>query len=174
MKTAIIYASKHGTTSLVAEKIKNLLIDDEVVLLNLDNQNRIELCNFERIIIGSPLYTGAPLPAVRKFIEQNLLALLQKEVGIFVCCMFFDKADRQIIKGFPELLRNHARSIKNMGGEFRFEDMNCIERIVVKKISGATGSVSEINVRNIELFVGELTAAASQPGTSVSDSFVKL
>lgn len=174
METAIIYASKHGTTSLVAEKIKSLLIDDEVVLFNLDNQDRIELCHFERIIIGSPLYTGTPLPVVRKFIEQNLLALLQKKVGIFVCCMFFDKAEKQIIKGFPELLRNHARSIKNMGGEFRFEDMNCIERLVVKKISGATGSVSEINVRNIELFVGELTAAASQPGTSVSDLFVKL
>ena len=124
MKTALIYASKHGTTSLVAQKITNLLIDDEVILFNLEKQNRIELCHFGRIIIGSPLYTGSPLPVVRKFIEQNLLSLLQKEVGIFVCCMFFDKADKQINKGFPELLRNHARSIKNIGGEYRFEEMN--------------------------------------------------
>ncbi len=174
MKTALIYASKHGTTGLVAEKIRNLLIDDEVVLLNLDKQDRIELCNFGRIIIGSPLYSGSPLPVVRKFIEQNLLSLLQKEVGIFVCCMFSDKADKQINKGFPELLRNHARSIKNMGGEYRFEDMNYIERLVVKKISGTAGSVSEINAGNIELFVRELTADASQSCTTVSDSFVKL
>src|SRR5690606_7365884 len=97
----------------------------------------------------------------------------QKEVGIFVCCMFSDKADKQITKGFPELLRNHARSIKNMGGEYRFEEMNCIERLVVKKISGATGSVSEINVRNIELFAGELSAAESQPCFTVLNSFVK-
>lgn len=173
MKTVVIYASKHGTTGLVAEKIKNLMVDDEVVLLNLDRQDRIELCHFERIIIGSPLYAGAPLPVVRKFIEQNLLVLLKKEVGIFVCCMFFDKAEQQIIKGFPELLRNHARSIKNMGGEFRFEEMNCIERLVVKKISGAAGSVSEINVRNIDLFVREMTADASLPCPAESDSFVK-
>jgi len=173
MKTALIYASKHGTTGLVAEKIRNLLIDDEVVLLNLDKQDRIELCNFGRIIIGSPLYSGSPLPVVRKFIEQNILSLLQKEVGIFVCCMFSDYADKQINKGFPELLRNHARSIKNMGGEFRFEEMNCIERLIVKKISGAAGSVSEINVSNIELFVREMTVNASKPCPTESDSFVK-
>ena len=174
MKTAVIYASKHGTTSLVAQKIKDLLTGDEVTLINLEDQSRIELRYFDRIIIGSPLYSGTSLPVIRKFIEQNLLGLLQKEVGIFVCCMFFDKADKQIIKGFPELLRNHARSIKNMGGEYRFEEMNCIERLVVKKISGATGSVSEINESNIELFVREMNAGASQPFITVSDSFVKL
>jgi len=174
MKTAVIYASKHGTTGFVAQKIKNLLTDDEVVMFNLERQERIDLLPFGRIIIGSPLYTGTSLPVVRKFIEQNLLDLLQKEVGIFVCCMFHDKAEKQIIKGFPELLRNHARIITNMGGEYRFEDMNCIERLVVKKISGATGSVSEINVRNIDLFVRKLTADASQPCHTESDSFVKL
>lgn len=174
MKTAIIYASKHGTTSFVAQEIKKLLSDDEVVLLNLDKHDRIDLCNFGRIIIGSPLYTGKPLSVVRKFIEQNLLFLLQKEVGIFVCCMFSDKADIQIIKGFPELIRNHARSIKNMGGEYRFEEMNLIERLVVKKISGTTSSVSEINFSNIELFARELTAASSKPCPAISDSFVKL
>jgi len=174
MKTAIIYASKHGTTSFVAQKIKDLLIDDEVLLFNLDKQYRIELRYFDRIIIGSPLYTGTSLPLVRKFIEQNLLTLLQKEVGIFVCCMFSDKADKQISKGFPELLRNHARSIKNIGGEYRFEEMNYIERLVVKKISGATSSISEINVGNIELFVGELSADKSQTFITVSNSIVNL
>lgn len=172
MKTAIIYASKHGTTGFVAEKIKNLLTDDEVVMFNLDKHDRIELRHFGRIIIGSPLYAGTSLPVVRKFVEQNLLDLLQKEVGIFFCCMFQDKADQQIIKGFPELLRNHARSIRNMGGEYRFEEMNCIERLVVKKISGATGSVSEINDMNIELFVRELTADALQSRLTVSDSYI--
>ena len=174
MKTAVVYASKHGTPGFVAQKIRNLLPDDEDVMFNLDRRERIDLRPFGRIIIGSPLYSGTSLPVVRKFIEQNLLDLLQKEVGIFVCCMFHDKADSQIIKGFPELLRNHARSIRNMGGEYRFEEMNCIERLVVKKISGATGSVSEINARNIELFVRELTVDASQPCFTEPNSFVKL
>lgn len=173
MKTAIIYASKHGTTNFVAQEIKNLLFDNEAVLFNLDHQDRIELNHYDRIIIGSPIYAGTSLPVVRKFIERNLLTLLQKEVGIFVCSMFHDKVDKQITRGFPDLLRNHALSIKSMGGEYRFDEMNYIERLLVKKISGATGSVFEINFSNIELFVRGLSAETLQPCLTESNSFVK-
>lgn len=158
MKTAIIYASKHGTTGFVASEIRKRLEDDEVVLFNLNEQQRIELTHFDRILLGSSVYAGSVLTKVRRFTEQNLVDLLQKQIGIFVCCMFFDKADEQINKGFPQVLRNHARSIKHMGGEFRFEEMNFIERFMVRKIAGATGSVSSIKPGNIEEFVRELSA----------------
>ncbi|NCA77235.1 MAG: flavodoxin [Alphaproteobacteria bacterium] len=158
MKTAIIYASKHGTTGFVATEIKKRLNGDEVVMYNLNDQQRVELRPFDRIVIGSSIYAGTPLSKVRRFIEQNLVDLLQKQVGIFVCCMFFDKADEQINKGFPEVLRNHARSIKHLGGEFRFEEMNFIERSLVKKISGTRESVSSIKYETIDEFVREISA----------------
>lgn len=158
MKTAIIYASKHGTTGFVATEIKKRLNGNEVVMYNLNDQQRVELRPFDRIVIGSSIYAGTSLSKVRRFIEQNLVDLLQKQVGIFVCCMFFDKADEQINKGFPEVLRNHARSIKHLGGEFRFEEMNFIERSLVKKISGARESVSNINYETIDEFVREISA----------------
>ena len=158
MKTAIIYASKHGTTRLVANEIKKQLATDEVVLIDLKHQNRIELRQFDRILIGSSVYAGSVMPQVRKFVEQNMVDLLQKEVGIFVCCMFFAKAQEQIEKGFPQTLLEHARSVKHMGGEFRFDEMNFIERLLVKKIAGATGSVSKIAQDNIKIFAEELIA----------------
>lgn len=156
MKTAIIYASKHGTTALVANEIKNALIEDEVVLYNLNEQRLIELRGFDRILIGSSVYAGSVLSNVRKFVEQNLVDLLQKEVGIFVCCMYFDKAQEQIEKGFPQLLLQHARSVKHMGGAYRFDDMNFVERFLVKKMAGATESIANIEYKNIELFISEL------------------
>ncbi len=85
-----------------------------------------------------------------------MIDLLQKEVAIFVCCMFFEKAYEQIEKGFPEALRKHARSIKHVGGEFRFDEMNAIERFLVRKIAGATESVSKINEKCIEEFISEI------------------
>lgn len=157
MKTAIIYASKHGTTALVAGEIKKSLVNDEVVLFNLNEQQKMELRHFDRIILGSSVYAGSVLPKVRKFVEQNMVELLQKEVGIFVCCMFFAKAQEQIEKGFPQALIQHASSAKHLGGEFRFEDMNFIERFLVKKMAGATASVSKIDYGNIELFIKEIT-----------------
>lgn len=157
MKTAIIYASKHGTTAFVACEIKKILVNDEVVLFNLNELNRVELRRFDRVILGSSVYAGSVLPKVRKFVEQNMVELLQKEVSIFVCCMFFAKAQEQIEKGFPQALIQHARSIKHLGGEFRFEDMNYIERFLVKKIAGATASISKIDHTNIKLFIEEIT-----------------
>jgi menaquinone-dependent protoporphyrinogen oxidase len=156
MKTAIVYASKHGTTKKVSDIIKSKLANDDVELFNLNEKPRVEFSRFDRIIIGSSVYAGAVQPKARKFVEQNMIDLLQKEVAIFVCCMFFDKAYEQIEKGFPEALRKHAISIKHLGGEFRFEEMNAIERFLVKKIAGASESVSKIKQKDIEAFVNEI------------------
>lgn len=156
MKTAIVYASKHGTTKKVSEIIKSKLANDDVELFNLNEKPRVEFSRFDRIIIGSSVYAGAVQPKARKFVEQNMIDLLQKEVAIFVCCMFFDKAYEQIEKGFPEALRKHAISIKHLGGEFRFEEMNAIERFLVKKIAGASESVSKIDQTTIDAFINEI------------------
>jgi len=156
MKTAIIYASKHGTTQKVAGIIKSKLPNDEVELFNLAENPNIEFRKFDRILIGSSVYAGSIQPKARKFVAQNMIDLLQKEVAIFVCCMFFDKAYEQIEKGFPEALRKHAISIKHLGGEFRFEEMNAIERFLVKKIAGASESVSKIDQKGIEKFIDEI------------------
>jgi menaquinone-dependent protoporphyrinogen oxidase len=156
MRTAIVYASKHGTTAKVAEYIQKMLPSGEAELFNLADNKTIEFHLFDRILIGSSVYAGSIQPKARRFVAQNMVGLLQKEVGIFVCCMFFEKANEQIEKGFPEVLRKHARSIKHMGGEFRFEEMNAIERFLVKKITGATGSVSKIEIKNIESFIAEI------------------
>ena len=53
-----------------------------------------------------------------------MIELLQKEVGLFTCGMFFEKAYENIDKNFPEILRVHAKSKHPMGGEFLFEKMN--------------------------------------------------
>jgi menaquinone-dependent protoporphyrinogen oxidase len=156
MKTAIVYSSKHGTTKNVSEIIKSKLANDDVELFNLNEKPRVEFSRFDRIIIGSSVYAGAVQPKARKFVEQNMIDLLQKEVAIFVCCMFFDKAYEQIEKGFPEALRKHAISIKHLGGEFRFEEMNAIERFLVKKIAGASKSVSKIDQTTIDAFINEI------------------
>jgi menaquinone-dependent protoporphyrinogen oxidase len=156
MKTAIVYATKHGTTGKVAMKLKEALTSDEVELFNLAENNRIEFRSFDRIVIGSSIYAGSIQPAVKRFVEQNMVDLLQKEVGIFVCCMFFEKADEQIGKAFPEVLRNHAKSVKHMGGEFLFDQLNFIERVLVRKITGVTNSVSKIDISSINSFITEI------------------
>jgi menaquinone-dependent protoporphyrinogen oxidase len=156
MRTAIVYASKHGTTAKVAENIQKMLPLGEAELFNLADNKTIEFHLFDRILIGSSVYAGSIQPKARKFVAQNMVDLLQKEVGIFVCCMFFEKANEQIEKGFPEVLRKHARSIKHMGGEFLFEKMNFVEKFLVEKITGKKNTTYNLDDEKIKMFVAEM------------------
>ncbi|HQN94251.1 MAG TPA: flavodoxin domain-containing protein [Prolixibacteraceae bacterium] len=156
MNTAIIYATKHGTTEKVAEIIKNKLTNGNTTLINITENESVEIKKFDRIIIGSSIYGGFIHKDIKLFIENNMIELLQKEVGLFTCGMFFEKAYENIDKNFPEILRVHAKSKHPMGGEFLFEKMNFIERFLVKKISGAKKSVSKIDEKCIEEFISEI------------------
>lgn len=155
MRTAIIYATKHGTTRKVAHKIKEMIWPGDVVLFNLAESRNIDLRLFDKVIIGSSVYAGSVNGRVKLFIKQNMVELLQKEVGLFTCGMFFEKAEEQIEKSFPAVLRQHALSIRHLGGEYRFDDLNFVERFLVKKIGGATQSESHIDEKAMEEFVEE-------------------
>ena len=52
----------------------------------------------------------------------------------------------------PEELLNHAKATGLFGGEFIFEKMNFLERLIIKKISGLKESVSKINYETIQQF----------------------
>ncbi|HEX2935722.1 MAG TPA: flavodoxin domain-containing protein [Bacteroidales bacterium] len=155
MRTAIVYTTKHGTTRKVANKIKEMIWPGDVILFNLAETRQPEIRSFDRVIIGSSVYAGSVNGRVKLFVKQNMVELLQKEVGLFTCGMFFEKAEEQIEKSFPALLRQHARSIRHLGGEYQFDDLNFVERFLVKKIGGATQSESHIDEKAIEGFVEE-------------------
>jgi menaquinone-dependent protoporphyrinogen oxidase len=156
METVIIFASKHGTTAKVAEIIKSKLQNGNTKIVDITEKEPIKIKKFDRIIIGSSIYGGLIHKDIKLFIENNMIELLQKDLGLFTCGMFFEKAYENIDKNFPELLRNHAKSKHPLGGEFLFEKMNFIERFLVKKIAGAKNNVSKIDQKGIEKFIDEI------------------
>jgi menaquinone-dependent protoporphyrinogen oxidase len=59
MKTAIIYASKHGTTEKVAQAIADKLKKTtDVELFSLKKNPNPKISEFDMIILGSPIYAG--------------------------------------------------------------------------------------------------------------------
>ena len=55
MNTIIIYSSKYGCTKDCANILKNKL-SDNVTIVDINNNNKIELSKFDKIIIGSSIY----------------------------------------------------------------------------------------------------------------------
>jgi menaquinone-dependent protoporphyrinogen oxidase len=156
MKTLIVYTSKHGTTKKVAEMISQK-IEGKPMVIDLKERKKVELNDYDQIIIGGSIHAGMLQKRVRQFCEKNMSILLQKRIGLFLSCMDEAKAQEQLDRAFPEELRKHAVSCKATGGEFRMDKMNFIERAIVKKVAGVTESVDNVKQEQIEEFVYEIS-----------------
>lgn len=160
MKTAIIYRSHHGTTEKVARMISQGLGDENCQLFNLKNQNNIDLAKFDAVIIGGSIHAGNIQNKVKEFCNKNMLALLEKPLGLFLSSMEEKQAQEQFDKAYPELLRRHAISCKLTGGEFNFDRMNFLEKMIVKKVSGISQSIFRIDENRIKELIDDMAGCS--------------
>lgn len=159
MKTAIVYKSRHGTTAKVAMLVAAKLKKDHVEIFNLQDDSQPDLSEFERIIVGGSIHVGNIQRGLRIFCEDYKEVLLDKELGLFICCMDPDEGIRKLEfeRAFSAELREHSRASGIMGGEFLFEKMNFLEKLAVQKIAKKEKSVSEIDLEAVKKFSQELT-----------------
>lgn len=153
MKTSIIYMSSHGTTEKIAKMIQAELPKQDIEVINLKTNKKPDLKAFDQVILGASIHAGVIPKRMRNLIIDNCEELKSKKLGLYLCCMEEGaKAQEQFKEAFPEELREYAKSAKLLGGEFNFEKMNFIERMMVKKIAGTNESVSKIKVDEIKKF----------------------
>jgi len=53
---------------------------------------------------------------------------------------------KEISENFPAELISKAKSVKHFGGEFNFNKMNFMGKVIVKKISKVTSDKSDITI----------------------------
>jgi len=154
MKTLIVYASKHGSAKNAAEKLAKAFGQDTEVN-NVRNITRIDLEDFDRIIIGGSIHAGRIQGQIKTFAQRNVNLLLQKQLGLFICHMEEDseKAMKELTDNFPDPLVEHATAKGLFGGEFDLDKMNFVEKFIIKKVAHVTESVSNIHEENIENFI---------------------
>ena len=157
MKTAIIFSSKHGTTAKVAEILAEKLGKEDINLYNLKNEKCPSLSDYDAIILGTAIYAGNPMKNSKLFARKNIEILKTKKIGLFICGMDpgEEKHLEEMKASYPAPLLEHATVKYYLGGEFIFEDMNPMERFIIKKISKTQTSISLIHHENIKKFVEE-------------------
>ena len=83
-KFLIIYSTTDGHTKMICERIKNFLTDGNLVeLLSLEDAKKVDLSNFEKIIIGASIRYGKHSKELYKFINLNKNILDQKKCAFF-------------------------------------------------------------------------------------------
>lgn len=143
MRTAIIYYSKHGTTERVAHLIGEKL-DNEIYYISLKECQNPDIEIYDQIILGTAIYAGAPSQKVTQFCCKNQSLLVQKVIGLFICCMNKEQETEELKKAFPEFLQRLSIPKAVLGGGFQFDKMNFIERFLTKKIAKVNASVSRL------------------------------
>lgn len=153
MKTAIIYASSHGTTAKAASLLSEKL-DGDVAIINLKKTKLPEINQYEAIILGGSIHAGMMQRKVTKFMKLKENELMTKKIGLFLCCMHEgDQANAQFELAYPEKLRNHSKANSLFGGEFKFGEMNFLEKTIIKKMKGDTVDASTFNEEALSEFV---------------------
>ena len=152
MKTCIVYLTKHGTSEKAAFMLKGA-IGNGCVVHNLKLEKNIALNDYDNVIVGGSIHVGKLNKSLSQFIAEHENVLLAKRLGLFLCCMESEEvALKEFETAFSEQLRNHATAAEIFGGEFLLEEMNFIEKAIIKKIAGVNESTHRLDHRKIESF----------------------
>ncbi len=152
MKTLITYCTTHGCTESVVSEIKEHL-GENVTLCNLKKDEIPGIGNFDQVIVGGSIHAGKIQKKVKEFCKKYHNELLQKELGLFICCMEEgEKAYDELREAYPETLLQHAKATACLGGEFNFERMNFLEKMIIKKVAKVENSTSNVNHEAIHSF----------------------
>jgi len=156
MKRLVIYASKYGCTADCASYLKDHLSGD-VTLIDINKASKqIELEEFDTIIIGGSIYVSKISKKLREFCESNLDMLINKRIGIFLCCALSEQVDEFFTTNFPAALLNHAKTTKTFGSEARIEKMSFLDKMIIKAVTKGDFSNFKISQENMEAFVREI------------------
>lgn len=159
MHTLIAYAGKYGATRECAEHIAGLL-PGETKLHDLEQDPSAALEPYDTVVIGCSVYMGKPRKAAIQFCRKETPALLEKKVGLFLCCIQdLDKTvAQQFSLAFPKALMEHAVVHGQLGGIVDFDKMKPFDRFIMNIVAGdlrkKTGSnrISTLSDERIERF----------------------
>ena len=154
MPTLIVYASRYGCAEKCARMLQDRL--EGAVLFNLAKDETANLEDYDCIVVGGSIYAGRIHPKVARFCARNLDVLLQKKLGLFICCADLARVDEQMAGAFDERLREHAAVVEHFGYEYNFAKMNLLIRTIIRLIAKIHTSQSHIAEDNIERFAEAL------------------
>jgi menaquinone-dependent protoporphyrinogen oxidase len=88
MKALVVYGTRYGTATEIAEEISRIL-DEEGVEVDLKDARKLKDLNvslYDLVVVGSGIKIGKWTKGSLKFLKNNKTALKDKKVALFVTC----------------------------------------------------------------------------------------
>ena len=137
----IIYSSTDGHTKTICKRITNFLNDgDTTRLVSLDRATKLNLTDFNKIIIGASIRYGRHSKNLYKFIELNKKILEAKRSAFFSVNVVARKPEKNnpetnpYIKKFLKISNWQPNKIGVFAGKVDYPNYNYFDKYIIKLI----------------------------------------
>lgn len=162
MKTLILYGTQYGYTADCAKQLADLL-EGETALIDLTRQGAPSLEGYDTVIVGGSIYMGKVQEQVSGYCAAHTGELLQKRLGLFLCCGLPENLSQTLANSFPEELRKTAKAIGCFGGELRKSRMKPMHKFISSVMEKANakngGTLPKADPQAVKNFAQALNAA---------------
>lgn len=155
MKTLIAYATKHGATREIAERLAKKLGGAD--LYDLSTPGVPSVADYDCVVVGSGLYASAARPEARAFLETNEAALAGKKLGLFFSGISKGGPDSYLNSNVPAGLVRHAVAAAMLGGKFTPAQSGFFERLVMRIVAKTSAPIDTIDDGAIAAFAEKLS-----------------
>jgi menaquinone-dependent protoporphyrinogen oxidase len=160
----VAYATKHGATQEIAEKIGEVFRQEGLQADVLPADKAGDPGAYQAVVLGSAVYIGQWRKEAAKFLEANEAALTSKPVWIFSSGPTGEGDPVELMQGwrFPGKLqpiadRIGARDIAAFHGALVGNKLNFIEKFMIKNVKAPLG-----DFRDWEAITAWATAIAGE------------
>ena len=151
MKTAIVYASKYGST----RKVVGLMCEGLTGDCDIVDLERAGVPDFESVgtvVIGGPVYGGKMHRRVVSFCRRHRGMLERKSVALFATCLYRgQRAEAQFLDVYPGWLHAHSFARSVLGGELHMARLNSVDRILVAGLNPGQNGGAALDVERLDI-----------------------
>jgi menaquinone-dependent protoporphyrinogen oxidase len=145
-KILVAYASKHGATADIAEKIGQLLSQEDLDADVMPANQVVDVTQYDAFIIGSASYIGQWRKEASKFLGTNEKLIAGRPVWLFSSGPTGEGDAVELMKGwrFPERLqpiidRIKPRDIAIFHGSIDIKKLSFFEKLIVRAVKAPIG-----------------------------------
>ena len=170
-KILLVYSTTDGQTTAICEKIKSVLIENNLVdLIPIKEFQEKELKNYDQVIVGASIRYGKHKPEVYKFIKTHQNDLKTKITGFFSVNVVARKPNKNTpltnpyMKKFLEMVNWEPNYLAVFAGKIDYQKYRFIDRHMIRLIMFITKGPTDLkgvfeftDWQNVENFAGQFS-----------------
>ncbi|HAN09893.1 MAG TPA: hypothetical protein DCP90_04685 [Clostridiales bacterium] len=153
MKTAIIYASKHGSVKRCVDLLKERMLG-QVDSINIHEHPNPDIREYDYLIIGGSIYHNKIQKEIATFCITNSEILITKTLGLFISSALMDI--NEFKNNFPTKLINICKAKENLGYELYIHDFSILEKIMLNFVPEEYLNNYGIKINKVEKLIYDM------------------